>query len=248
MYESLVDKRVVITAAAGGIGRAMAEAFLAAGARVHVCDLEAAPLDAFREAAPTLGTTVVDVAAPEQVARLFAEAEDHLGGLDVLVNNAGIAGPAGPVEDCALEDWRRTIAVGLDGAFHCLRHAVPLLKAAGAGSIINISSTAGVKGGPVAGAAYVAAKHGVVGLSRIAAAEYAADQIRVNCICPAVIETPLAAESFADPELRAFVEAKHPIGRVGRPEDVAAAIAYLGADEAAFVTGTVFPVDGGFLL
>jgi NAD(P)-dependent dehydrogenase (short-subunit alcohol dehydrogenase family) len=252
MYESLVDKRVVVTAAADGIGRAMAEAFLAAGAQVHVCDLEAAPLDAFREAAPALGTTVADVTAPEQVARLFAEAEERFGGLDVLVNNAGIAGPAGPVEDCSLGDWRRTLAVGLDGAFHCLRHAVPLLKAAGAGSIINISSTAGLMGYPLR-APYTAAKWALVGLSKSLAVELGPFGIRVNAICPGSVDGPrmervIAAEAEArghavedireryltNVSLRTFIEAR----------DIAEMALFLASDAGAKISGQALAVDG----
>lgn len=252
MYESLVHKRVVITAAAQGIGRAMAEAFLAAGARVHICDLDAERLTAFSDAAPALGTTLADVAASDEVARLFAEAEDRLGGLDVLINNAGIAGPAGPIEDCALEDWRRTLAVGLDGAFHCLRQAVPLLKAAGAGSIINISSTAGLMGYPLR-APYTAAKWALVGLTKSLAVELGPFGIRVNAICPGSVDGPrmdsvIAAEAAArgrTPEqvresymrnvsLRTFIDAR----------DIAETALFLASDAGAKISGQALAVDG----
>ena len=252
MYESLVNKRVVVTAAAQGIGRAIAEAFLAAGARVHVCDLEAARLNAFRDAESAFGTTVADVAAPSEVARLFAEAEDRLGGLDVMINNAGIAGPVGPVEDCAIEDWRRTIAVGLDGAFHCLRHAVPLLKATGAGSIINISSTAGLMGYPLR-APYTAAKWALVGLTKSLAVELGPFGIRVNAICPGSVDGPrmgrvIAAEAevrghtpeqvresyLRNVSLRTFIDAG----------DIADMALFLASDAGAKISGQALAVDG----
>jgi NAD(P)-dependent dehydrogenase (short-subunit alcohol dehydrogenase family) len=252
MYESLVNKRVVVTAAAGGIGRAMAEAFLAAGARVHVCDLESERLDAFRDAAPALGSTVADVATPREVARLFDEVQDRRGGLDVLVNNAGIAGPTGPVEDCAPEDWRRTLAVGLDGAFYCLRHAVPLLKAAGAGSIINISSTAGLMGYPLR-APYTAAKWALVGLTKSLAVELGPFGIRVNAICPGSVDGPrmarvIAAEAEArgltpaqvrerylrNVSLRTFIDAG----------DIVEMALFLAADAGAKISGQALAVDG----
>ena len=147
MLESLAEKRVVVTAAATGIGHAIARGFLDAGARVHICDVDSEALAAFQ--APGLGGTVADVADEAAVDRLFDDALDRLGGLDVLVNNAGIAGPTGQVETLDPEDWRRTIAVNLDGQFYCLRRAVPLPKQAGGGSIVNLSSTAGLFGFPL---------------------------------------------------------------------------------------------------
>ncbi|MGI9599103.1 MAG: SDR family oxidoreductase, partial [Acidimicrobiales bacterium] len=189
-----------------------------------------------------------DVSVAADAERMVAEALDAFGRLDVAVNNAGIGGQMTRIHEMDEDYFDGVIDVNLKGVWLSMKYEIPPMLAQGGGSIVNISSTAGLKAGPVAGAAYVAAKHGVVGLSKLGAIEYAADQIRVNCLAPAVIETPLAAESFADPELRAFVEAKHPIGRVGSPEDVAAAIAYLGSDEASFVTGAVLPIDGGFLL
>ncbi len=189
-----------------------------------------------------------DVSKADDAQRMVAECLDAFGRLDVAVNNAGITGRMTPIHKMDEDYFDSVINVNLKGVWQSMRFEVPPMLEQGGGSIINISSVAGLKGGTIAGSAYVAAKHGVVGLTRIGAAEYAADQIRVNCLAPAVIETPLAAESFADPELRARVEAAHPIGRTGQPDDVAAAIAYLGSDEAAFITGTIFPVDGGFLL
>jgi NAD(P)-dependent dehydrogenase (short-subunit alcohol dehydrogenase family) len=252
MYESLVNKRVAVTAAGNGIGRAIAEMFLAAGARVHVCDLDGESLAAFREAAPELGTTLADVAEPDQVACLFDEAEAHLGGLDVLVNNAGIAGPTGPVEDCVPEEWRRTLAVGLDGTFYCLRHAVPLLKRAGGGTIVNISSTAGLMGYPLR-APYTAAKWAVVGLTKSLAVELGPSGIRANAICPGSVDGPrmervFAAEAEArgrTPEevresylrnasLRTFIEA----------HDIAAMALFLASDAGAKISGQALAVDG----
>lgn len=189
-----------------------------------------------------------DVATSEGAEQMVATTLDAFGRLDVAVNNAGIGGRMQPIHEMDEEYFDAVIDVNLKGVWQSMRFEIPPMLEQGGGSIINISSVGGVKGGPIAGSAYIAAKHGVVGLTRSGASEYAAAQIRVNCVAPAVIETPLASESFADPELRARVEAAHPIGRTGRPEEVASAIAYLGSDEAAFITGTVVPIDGGFLL
>ena len=204
----------------------MAEAFLSAGARVHVCDTDGAALEEASAALPGLSATVADVSDPDQVDRLFDEAQSHLGNLDVLVNNAGIAGPTGPVEDCTPEDWRRTLAVDLDGVFYCLRRAVPLLKRQGRGSIVNISSTAGLLGFPER-APYAAAKWGVIGLTKTLAMELGPHGIRANAICPGSIEGPridrviaavaesqgVTAEAMRDTylshvSLRTFVKAK----------------------------------------
>jgi NAD(P)-dependent dehydrogenase (short-subunit alcohol dehydrogenase family) len=187
-----------------------------------------------------------DVSNTADAEQMVAETVATFGRLDIAVNNAGIGGQMTRIHEMDEGYWDSVIAIDLKGVWLSMKYELAAMLSSGGGSIINISSMAGVKGAPVAGSAYAAAKHGVVGLTTTGALEYAADGIRINCLCPAVIETPLAAESFADPELRAFVEAKHPIGRVGTPEDVAGAIAYLASDEAAFITGTVFPVAGGF--
>ncbi len=149
MLDSVRDKRVIVTAAAGGIGKAIAQAFLGAGARVHICDVDADRVAAFKAAAPELGGTVADVSDPSAVDRLFNEASARLGGLDTLVNNAGISGPTAPIESVQPEQWRQTMAVNLDGQFYCLRRAVPMLKQSGGGAIVNIASTAGLMGYPL---------------------------------------------------------------------------------------------------
>ncbi len=193
--------RVLITAGAAGIGRTMVETFLENGASVHICDIDEAGLTACREALPGLGTTVTDVSDSAQVTQLFEEAKAHLGGLDVLVNNAGISGPTGPVEELTPEGWDKTMAVNIHSQFYCARLAVPLLKAAGGGSIINLSSTAGLLGYPLR-SPYAAAKWAVIGFTKTLAMELGQFCIRVNAICPGPVDSPrmdrvIAAESQA---------------------------------------------------
>jgi len=184
---SAAGLRVLITAGAAGIGRALASTFAGAGAKVFICDNDTAALEGFRNAYPAIGTEVADVAAPAQVDSMFAAAAAFLGGLDVLVNNAGIAGPTARVEDIETAEWDRTIAVDLNGMFYCTRRAVPLLKQAGGGSIINLSSIAGRLGFPLR-TPYSAAKWGIVGFTKSLAIELGPSNIRVNAIQPGVVE------------------------------------------------------------
>jgi NAD(P)-dependent dehydrogenase (short-subunit alcohol dehydrogenase family) len=187
MDTSAQGLRVLVTAGAAGIGRAIAKTFLDHGARVHVCDVDRAALDEARPLMPAVTQTVADVARLDDVERLFADVRRSLGGLDVLVNNAGIAGPTARVEDIVPADWDRCIAVDLNGMFYCTRLAMPMLKAAGGGSVINLSSVAGRLGFPMR-APYAAAKWGVVGFTKSLAIEAGPDGVRVNCLQPGNVE------------------------------------------------------------
>ncbi len=177
--------RVLVTAGAGGIGRAIADAFIGRGDRVYVCDVAQAALDDFHRQHPTHGAVMADVSDPRAVDDLFDALEDDLGGLDVLVNNAGIAGPTGAVEDMAVEDWDRTVAININGQFYCARRAMPHLKKA-AGALINISSVAGRLGYPLR-TPYAASKWAVVGFTKSLAAEVGPDGVRVNAILPGIV-------------------------------------------------------------
>jgi NAD(P)-dependent dehydrogenase (short-subunit alcohol dehydrogenase family) len=181
-------QRVVVTAGAAGIGRAIAETLVATGARVHVCDADAEALRACGRAL-SIGTTLADVSNEAQVDRLFDEASATLGGLDVLVSNAGIAGPTGGVEEISPADWRRCIDIDLTGQFLCARRAVPLLKAAGGGAIINMSSAAG-RHGYAYRTPYAAAKWGVIGFTQSLAKELGPSGIAVNAILPGIVKGP----------------------------------------------------------
>ncbi len=181
-------QRVVVTAGAAGIGRAIVEALAAAGARVHVCDVDSDALQACGRRL-SIGTTLADVSNEAQVDRLFDEASAALGGLDVLVNNAGIAGPTGGVEEISPADWRRCIDIDLTGQFLCTRRAVPLLKAAGGGAIINMSSAAG-RHGYAYRTPYAAAKWGVIGFTQSLAKELGPSGIAVNAILPGIVKGP----------------------------------------------------------
>src|SRR2546421_192823 len=179
--------RVVVTAGAAGIGRAISRTFVEHGARVHICDVDEKALSALRTELPQVSQTRADVADVDEVERLFRDAKQNLGGLDVLVNNAGIAGPTAKVEDIRPEDWERCIAVDLNGMFYCTRKAMPLIKRAGGGSIVNLSSAAGRHGFPQR-SPYAAAKWGVVGFTKSLAVEAGPDKVRVNCILPGIVE------------------------------------------------------------
>jgi NAD(P)-dependent dehydrogenase (short-subunit alcohol dehydrogenase family) len=187
MNASAEGLRVLVTAGAAGIGRAFAETFADAGARVFICDVDDGALSAFRAARPGIGAIVADVAAPAQVDAMFAAGVAFLGGLDVLINNAGISGPTAPVEEISVADWDRTIAVDLNGMFYCTRRAVPLLRAAGGGSIINLSSIAGRLGYALR-TPYSAAKWAVVGFTKSLAIELGPANIRVNAIQPGIVD------------------------------------------------------------
>ncbi|HEX4170895.1 MAG TPA: SDR family oxidoreductase [Acetobacteraceae bacterium] len=189
MPELLVNgRRVLVTAGAAGIGRAIVEALVAAGARVHTCDVDAHALEGCGRALK-IGTTPADVSDEAQVDRLFEEVKAALGGLDVLVNNAGIAGPTGAVEEISAADWRRCIDIDLTGQFLCTRRAVPLLKAAGGGAIVNISSAAG-RHGYAYRTPYSAAKWGVIGFTQSLAKELGPAGIAVNALLPGIVQGP----------------------------------------------------------
>ncbi|MDH3689419.1 MAG: SDR family oxidoreductase [Gammaproteobacteria bacterium] len=252
MLNGLRNKRVVVTAAASGIGRAVAQAFIAAHARVHVCDISADALSEFRSREPGLSATVADVSDLTAVDRFFDEALRELGGLDVLINNAGIAGPTAPVEDVTPEAWNRTMAVNLTGQFYCVRRAVPLLKQAGGGSIINIASTAGIMGYPLR-TPYATSKWAVVGLTKSLAMELGPSGIRVNAVCPGSIEGErmqqvIAAEAQVrgtDPvSLRKSYEKQNSLRTFIAPEDIANMILFTCSDAGAKISGQALSVDG----
>ncbi|MFA7414615.1 MAG: SDR family NAD(P)-dependent oxidoreductase [Rhizobium sp.] len=185
-----------------------------------------------------------DIADPEAVKRAVAEVVGHFGGLHLAVNNAGIPGPAAtPIPDYDVEDWAKVITTDLSGVFYCLKFEIPAILASGGGAIVNMSSGNGLVGIPGM-AAYTAAKHGVIGLTRSAALEFADKGLRVNAVCPGYVATPRILGS--PPELLADFAAAHPMGRMATPEEVAAMVAFLLSGESGFSSGGVYPVDGGY--
>ena len=252
MNESARGMRVIVTAGAAGIGKAFAEVFSDAGARVFICDVDASALAAFRSTRPAIGARLTDVADPRQVDALFDEAAGFLGGLDVLINNAGVAGPTAPVEDIAIADWDRTIAVDLNGMFYCTRRAVPLLKAAGGGSIINLSSVAGRLGYPLR-TPYSSAKWAVVGFTKSLAIELGPSNIRVNAIQPGVvegerIERVIAAKAKAlglsYDAYQAQLLSKVSLRRMVSPREIAETALFLAAGGGRNISGQALSVCG----
>jgi NAD(P)-dependent dehydrogenase (short-subunit alcohol dehydrogenase family) len=248
----IAGKRVLVTAGGAGIGRGIAASFLAQGARVWICDIDAKALAATKDAHPELGGSRTDVAHEGAVAAMYAAIEQTFGGLDVLVNNAGIAGPTGPIETLDPADWRRCVAVNLDGAFLCARRAVPLLKAAGGGAIINISSTAGLMGYPLR-TPYASAKWAVIGLTRSLAIELGRFGIRVNAICPGsvegarmgrVIEAEAAARGVNEEEVRQGYVRTTSLRSFISPEQIATLALLLCSDLGASISGQAIAVDG----
>ena len=246
----LDGRTVLITGAASGIGRATALAVAREGARLVLGDVAPAGEET-AAAARALGAEAAflatDVTRPADVDALVERAIRRHGRLDCAVNNAGIEGALAPTAEYPPEDFERVIQVNLIGVWRCLRAELPVMLGAGGGAIVNTASVAGLVG---AGglSAYVASKHAVVGLTRVAAIEYAKEGIRVNAVCPGVIDTPMLDRlSLAMPNLREALLAMKPMGRLGLPEEVAAAIVWLCSDAASFVTGHALAVDGGYV-
>lgn len=244
--------RVLVTAGASGIGGAITTALAAAGARVHVCDVSEAALAAYGQEMPGVASTLADVSDEGAVSRLFEDVEANLGGLDVLVNNAGIAGPTGAVEDIDISEWRRCIDVDLTGQFLCTRLAVPLLKRAGGGSIVNISSAAG-RFGYAFRTPYAAAKWGVIGLTQSLAKELGPANIRVNAILPGIINGPrmenVIRERARQMDVPYSTMEKEYVDRISLrrmsdPEDVGAMVAFLVSPAARNISGQSLGVDG----
>jgi len=242
----LDGKVAIVTGAAGGIGTALAQRFVAEGASVVLGDVNGAQEALAKELGERAVAVDADVATEEGAAALVAAARQQWGRLDILVNNAGIDGTPAPLADCGVEDFDRVLAVNLRGAFLTMRAAIPPMVEGGGGSVINIGSVlARVAVGYLP--AYCASKGGLVQLTKSAALGYATAGVRVNVISPGVIRTPMLDAFFGQmPEAAEAAVAQHPVGRIGTPEEVAALAVYLASDEAKFVTGADFAVDGGY--
>lgn len=241
-------KVALVTGAASGIGAAVARLLGARGARVVVADLNGAGAAEVAQAIAAAGGKaaphVVDMGVPDQVEAMVRFAEERFGALHLAVNNAGISGGAHPTAEYPLDTWAKVIDINLNSVFWSMRAEIPAMRRAGGGAIVNMASILGQVG--FAGApAYVAAKHGVVGLTKAAALDHAAEGIRVTAVGPAFIDTPL----LADMDRAAYDQliALHPAGRLGRAEEVAEVTAFLLSDRASFTNGGYYPVDGGYL-
>ena len=247
----LIGKVAIVTGASAGIGRAAAFALAAQGAKVVVADVDVTRGEQVASDINDKGGTAVfvraDVSDDTSVAALVAETVAQFGGLDVAFNNAGIEGTPAPTAECTPENWQRTLAVNLTGVWSCMRHEIPRMLERGGGSIVNMSSVAGLVGFATT-PAYTASKHGVVGLTKTAALDYAEQGIRVNAVCPGVIDTEMV-ERFTggQPEAEAAMVATEPVGRLGRPEEIADTVVWLCSDRSSFVTGQAIAVDGGFV-
>lgn len=244
-------KVALVTGASSGIGRATARAFAREGYAVILADVgedggRAAEAECQAESAECLFVRC-DVSKEESVRALFSEVRQRFGGLDVAFNNAGIEGLQAPTHECTADNFDRVVAVNLRGVWLCMREEVPLmLEPPGGGSIVNCSSVAGLIGLPNI-PAYVAAKHGVIGLTRSAALEYAQQGIRVNAVCPGAIQTPMLDRYMAGtPGGREAMEQTEPVGRLGTPDEIASAVLWLCSSGASFTTGQALAVDGGW--
>ena len=248
----LKDRVAIVTGASSGIGRAIALAYGRAGARVVVSDLDGQSAAgeqtaaAVRAAGGDAAFIVADVSRPEDCATLVQRTVARWGRLDIACNNAGIGGDLAPTADYPIESWDRVIGVNLSGVFYGMKVQIGQMLKNGGGAIVNIASILGAVG--LANApAYTAAKHGVVGLTQAAALEYGAQGVRVNAVGPGFIHTPMISGMESDPAALQQLVALHPLGRLGKPEEVAELVLWLSSPAASFATGAYYPIDGGYL-
>jgi len=244
-------KIALVTGGGSGIGREAALGFARSGARVVICDVDETggneTVAMIAEAGGEATFVKADVSKPEQVEAAVAAAVSTYGGLNIVINNAGIGGEANPTGDYSIEGWHKVIDINLNGVFYGMRYGIPAILASGGGSIVNVSSILGLVGWATA-PAYVAAKHAVSGLTKAAATEYAQQGIRVNSVHPGFIETPLLTKAGITPGTDGynFIASKHAMNRLGLADEVANLIVWLASDEASFVTGSQVAVDGGY--
>jgi NAD(P)-dependent dehydrogenase (short-subunit alcohol dehydrogenase family) len=249
LNRTYTGKVAFVTGAGGGIGRATALAFAREGANVVVVDISEQANQQTARMIEELGGRALavkcDVTRTDDVRRALQKTIETFGRLDVAFNNAGIEYAIKPAAEVTEEEWDRIIDIDLRGVFLCMKYEIPLMLKQGGGAIVNTSSGAGVKGFK-GGAAYVAAKHGVVGLTKAAALDYAQSNIRINAVCPGIIDTAMMQRfSGGTPEGRQAVISQEPIGRMGRPEEIAATVLWLCSDSASFTIGHALVVDGG---
>lgn len=246
----LKDKVALITGGSSGIGRAVALAWAREGAKVVVSDVDRSgggeTVEQVRAAGSEAIFIAADVGKPEDCEALVRGAVEKFGRLDIACNNAGIGGPQAPTADYPLDGWAQVISINLSGVFYGMKYQLPAMLKNGGGAIVNMASILGAVG--FAGApAYAAAKHGVVGLTQATALEYSAQGVRINAVGPGFIHTPMISALEEDKAINDMLVAAHPIGRLGRAEEVAELVLWLSSDKASFVTGSYYPVDGGYL-
>lgn len=248
MEKDMQGKVALVTGAGSGIGEATALLYARHGAKVVVSDINEegghATVDKIKAGGGEAIFVKTDVSKPEDCENMIQATLDNFGKLDMACNNAGIGGEQGPVGEMSIENWKHVMAVNLDSIFYCMKYEINAMLKNGGGSIANISSILGSVG--FAGAsAYTASKHGMIGLTKNVALDYATQGIRANTIGPAFIDTPLLAG--LDDKLKQMLNSLHPVGHIGKAEDVAEIVVWITGDKAKFVTGSYYPVDGGYL-
>jgi NAD(P)-dependent dehydrogenase (short-subunit alcohol dehydrogenase family) len=249
-----VDGKVaLVTGGASGIGRATALAFAREGAKLVIADMNAEggqqTVHMITENGGEATFVQVDVSKAREVEAMISKAVETYGRLDCAHNNAGIGSrPRAPLHECTEGTWDRVLAINLKSVWLCMKYEIIQMLKQGSGTIVNTASIMGLVGSWSGTAAYNASKHGVVGLTKTAALEYATSGIRVNAVCPGYIQTPLIEEALtSNPALEAQIVARHPVGRMGKPEEIAEAVVWLCSDAASFVTGHTMTVDGGYV-